>query len=79
MTDDYKFCCSELERMAIRDCLIWIRDEELKQPHKLQDFTIRMGEIPREIKLNEIYLFNQEFHQLAGDPFSFCPYCGIKL
>lgn len=78
-SSDYDFCCDELDRMVISDCLMLVGNEELKNPNSIQDITIRFGDTPRNIKPGEIYLYNEEYHQIRGKPFSFCPFCGASL
>ena len=72
-------CCKDLEHMLYAECLMQITEYELQFPKKIQKHSLHMGELGRPLKLDEIYLYDEEYKQIQGEPFKFCPWCGAKV
>ena len=76
----FEYCCDDLRDMLYgSDCLYRMTMDEVKNPRRIQDYSVNMDYEIKKVKLNEIYLYDEEYSQINGKPFSFCPYCGKNL
>lgn len=56
-----------------------IDEEDIAHPAFIQESIVKNGFDPRPLKLNEVYIWDEEFGEIRGEPFKFCPWCGAKL
>ena len=73
---DKEYCCKLLaETWEIHR----IDEEDILRPSFIQDSVVRNGGELRPLKLHEVYIWDEEFGEIRGEPFKFCPFCGAKL
>jgi hypothetical protein len=75
-TNKKEYCCKLLEETWE---IYRIGEEDIKHPTFIQESKIQMGYDPRPLKLYEVYIWNEEFGEIVGEPFKFCPWCGAQL
>ena len=69
------FCCPKMYNgLIFGSSLKLINEQALKMGYVFCDYFEK-----QELKLNQVYLINDETGELEGEPFKFCPYCGTNI
>lgn len=70
------FCCDNMREAYLGDCLVRIDRKEATYPESVQVSTKEFGYPIVPVREGQIYLYNEEYNQISGTSFKYCPYCG---
>jgi hypothetical protein len=78
---DKIFCCDGMLHAYYTSTIKIIGERDLKDEYRLQKDHLEMNPDykMKKLKLGQVFLFNDEFGTIEGEPFNSCPWCGIML
>ena len=74
-----EFCCEAMKEGWLSGCVLEIDQDDLDDPKEHQLATYHMEGEYRDVKLEELYLYDDEMSQIEGQPFKYCPWCRRAL